>query len=71
VRPDSNSRWRKNSGAGHRQNEDSLSVLHWAHVRISHVLTEEIDAEEALNKIMIILDEPEVRIAAGLGQTPA
>ena len=53
--------------------EDSLTVLHWAHVRINHVLesrlTELIDAEEALNLIMTILEEPEVRIAVGLVAT--
>ena len=53
--------------------DDALTVLHWAHVRINHVLesrlTELIDAEEALNLIMTILEEPEVRTAAGLAET--
>ena len=53
--------------------EDALTVLHWAHVRINHVLerrlTEEIDAEEALNQVMTVLEEAEVRTAAGLVAT--
>ena len=50
--------------------DDALTVLHWAHVRIDHVLesrlTELIDAEEALNLIMTILEDPKVRTAGGL-----
>ena len=56
-----------------RQNENSLTVLHWAHARINLVLesrlSELIDADEALNLIMTILEETEVRAAAGITET--